>query len=236
MEKTAWPLQKRQLLNTVHDLKTPLTSVKGYLELINAGSVKCGTPEYWNFIGVVERCVAQMETLTIDLLDSYKLESRAMRLDLTEIQLDSFIDEVQAEMTPILVSRTQKLAIKTTFDRQGIMADKYKLTQVLLNLINNASKFSPCGYSIELIVDGDEGHVRFSVKDQGIGMRPEDIPKLFQPFPDIEVEGKYTRTGLGLSISKGIIDLHNGEINAESDGPGQGSRFWFTIPLNNKSN
>ena len=82
MEKREWTLEKRQLLNTVHDLRTPLTSVKGYLELIRSGYIECDTPEYWNFIGVIEKCVGQVETLTTDLLDSHKPESRAMKLNL----------------------------------------------------------------------------------------------------------------------------------------------------------
>ena len=83
---------------------------------------------------------------------------------------------------------------------------------------------------IEIQAEEDSSHICFSVKDQGIGLKAEDIPKLFEPFPDIEVDGKYDRTGLGLSISKGIIELHKGEIHAESEGSGYGSRFWFKIP------
>jgi cell cycle sensor histidine kinase DivJ len=233
MEKREWTLEKRQLLNTVHDLRTPLTSVKGYLELIRSGYIECDTPEYWNFIGVIEKCVGQVETLTTDLLDSHKLERRAMKLNLEEIPLDAFIDEAKAEIHPILTSRNQKLVIESTFNGQGIEADKYKLNQVVMNLLNNASKYSPCESIIELHVDRVGQHIMFSVKDQGIGLNAEDISKLFEPFPDIEIDGKYERTGLGLSIAKGIIELHNGEIHAESRGPGQGSLFWFRIPVKN---
>jgi signal transduction histidine kinase len=233
MEKREWTLEKRQLLYTVHDLRTPLTSVKGYLELIRAGYVECDTPEYWNFIGVIEKCVVQVETLATDLLETYKLESRAMKLTPEEIPLDAFIEEAKAEIHPILASRTQRLVIESTFTGQKIEADKYKLNQVLMNLLNNASKYSPYESIIELHVDEEREHILFGVKDKGIGFKAEDIPKLFKPFPDIKVKGKYERTGLGLSIAKGIIELHNGEIHAESKGPGQGSLFWFRIPVMN---
>jgi signal transduction histidine kinase len=103
-----------------------------------------------------------------------------------------------------------------------------------MNLLSKASKYSPRDSLIEIHVDRDGEHLLFGVKDQGIGLNAEDIPKLFGPFPDIEVEGKYERTGLGLSIAKGIIELHNGEIHAESRGPGLGSLFWFRIPLKNE--
>jgi K+-sensing histidine kinase KdpD len=101
MEKREWTLKKKELLNTVHDLRTPLTSVKGYLELIRAGCVDCGSTEYWNLIGVIEKCVGQVETLTTDLLDPYKLESTAVRLNLTEIPFDAFMEESSGDLPNI---------------------------------------------------------------------------------------------------------------------------------------
>ena len=164
-------------------------------------------------------------------LDAYKIGSTAMKLNYTDISLESFIEECQAEIHPILSVRNQKLVIHSSFDGHEIEADKMKLNQVVMNLLSNASKYSPRDSLIEIYVDRDGELVLFGVKDQGIGLKAEDIPKLFEPFPEIEVEGKYDRIGLGLSIAKGIIELHNGEIHGESKGPGQGSLFWFRIPL-----
>ena len=154
-----------------------------------------------------------------------------MRLNQEDIPFDTFIEECQAEVRPILAVKSQKLVIHSSFDGDSLEADKLKLSHVVMNLLSNASKYSPCDSPIEIHVDRDGEHILFGVKDKGIGLNAEDIPKLFKPFPDIIVEGKYERTGLGLSIAKGIIELHNGEIHAESPGPGQGSLFWFRIPV-----
>lgn len=134
-----------------------------------------------------------------------------MRLDLTEIPLDSFLEECKAEIQPILEVRNQSLIVHSSFDRQGIEADRLKLNQVAMNLLTNASKYSPSNSNIEIHVDRDDEHLLFGVKDQGIGLKAEDIPKLFKPFPDIEVEGKFQRTGLGLSIAKASLSYITGK-------------------------
>ena len=128
MESNEWTQKKKLLLNTAHDLRTPLTSVKGYLEMIKAGFVECGSPEYWSFISVIEKCVVQVETLTTDLLDSYKLESRAMRLDLEKIPLDQFIKEIEAQINPILSGKGQKLVNVSPLKGSVMIADNLKIT------------------------------------------------------------------------------------------------------------
>jgi signal transduction histidine kinase len=110
--------------------------------------------------------------------------------------------------------------------------DKMKLIQVVINLLTNASKFSSEDSEILFEVNEDSDYIVFKVKDQGIGLKEEDFSQLFTPFPDITVEGNYNRTGLGLSIAKGIVELHKGEIFAESKGVGKGSTFGFKIPKN----
>ncbi len=151
--------------------------MKGYLELIKAGCVECGSPEYWNFISVIEKCVGHVEALTTDLLDAYKLESTAMRLTLTDIPFDTFIEECKAEIHPILAFKRQKLVIHSSYDGQGIVADRLKLNQVVMNLLSNASKYSPRDSLIEIHVDRNGDHLLFGVKDQGVGLNPGDIPQ-----------------------------------------------------------
>jgi K+-sensing histidine kinase KdpD len=103
--------------------------------------------------------------------------------------------------------------------------------QVLVNLIDNASKYSPKRSRIKVKAETVNDEIKFSIMDEGIGLTEEDIPKLFKPFPDIERPVVTERSvGLGLSICKGIVELHGGEIWAESDGMNKGSKFIFTIP------
>lgn len=103
--------------------------------------------------------------------------------------------------------------------------------QVLINLLSNASKFSHVGSEIILDIRKDGENAVFSVYDASVGLSKEDLSKLFTPFPDILVDGNAGGTGLGLSICKGIINLHGGEIWAESKGKDQGSMFSFNLPI-----
>jgi len=102
---------------------------------------------------------------------------------------------------------------------------------VLINLLSNASKFSPVGSVLVLEVYEEDENIIFSLTDQGIGIREEDYEKLFNPFPGIHADRSYGGTGLGLSISKGIIDLHGGDIWVESQGTDTGCTFTFSIPF-----
>ncbi len=108
-------------------------------------------------------------------------------------------------------------------------ADKDRLQQVLVNLLVNSIKFSNPGSKVVIKVQASGDYLEFSVRDWGIGLSEEDIPKLFIPFPDINPEIQGRGTGLGLSISKGIVELHGGRIWAESDGKDMGSTFRYTI-------
>ncbi len=227
-------IQKRFIQTTAHDLRTPLTSVKGYLDLIKMGFVKFESDEFWNFITTIEKCVTRVEDLTGSLLETQKLESGNVKLELSSVPIASFVEEIDAEIKPICVEMGQKLVVDS--ECSGVMVvDRMKMVQVLMNLLSNASKYSPSNSVIKLDVEEEQDYVMFSISDSGIGLREEDLPKLFEPFPDIDVDGNFNRTGLGLSIVKGLVELHGGEIFAESEGLGMGSRFWFRIPLSQET-
>jgi two-component system sensor histidine kinase VicK len=134
---------------------------------------------------------------------------------------------LENEFTPMLIEKDQSLKVNCVDVTVNI--DRLRVMQVLINLLSNASKFSPEGAVITVdVVEAGDG-VRFSVSDTGVGIREEDMGKLFVPFPGILVDGIVKGTGLGLSICKGIIELHGGSIWAESSGLGKGSVFSFTI-------
>lgn len=224
-------IQKRFIQITAHDLRTPLTSVKGYLELIKTGVVPFESDEYWSFISTIEKCVTRVEDLTEKLLESQRLENEAMKLELTIVPLNDFIGEIASEIKPIVVERGQELDVKSSVNETMVEMDKLRMTQVMINLLGNASKYSPKNSVITLTVEEKGDNIMFMVLDHGIGLSDEDIPKLFEPFPEIEVEGNYDRTGLGLSISKGMVDLHKGQIGVSSEGRDKGSMFWVRIPI-----
>ncbi|MNS29823.1 Alkaline phosphatase synthesis sensor protein PhoR [compost metagenome] len=114
----------------------------------------------------------------------------------------------------------------------ALSGDPQRLTQVLLNLVGNAIKFTPEGGRIAVTLDRDEGHLAIRVTDTGIGIAEADLPRLFKPFSQLDVGNtrSTTGTGLGLSIAKALVEAHSGQIGVESE-PGRGSTFWVRLPL-----
>ena len=113
----------------------------------------------------------------------------------------------------------------------SVQVDEIRISQLFINLLRNANKFTPEEGQIIVTVEPSESHVQISFKDSGIGLSEEDIGKLFKPFPGIHHGLGVSSTGLGLAICKGIIDLHEGDIWVESGGPGEGSTFIVRIPV-----
>ena len=225
-------MKTRFISTATHELRTPLTSIKGYLELIRSRMERLSEAEGFKEIGqmlvVVSRNADRLEELINDLLDVQRLTEGRIQLVPARYMMDEFLQQVNEELAPTLERRNQSLHITSSVD--SLVFGKLRFIQVLQNLLLNASKFGPEGSTIRLSVEKLNGYARFSVRDEGIGLAPEDIPRLFSPFPSIDKPGLYEGTGLGLSICKGIVELHGGEIWAESPGPGKGSTFAFTIP------
>ncbi len=222
-------MKTRFISTATHEIRTPLTSIKGYTELIQ-GELKTGEIETTKrYFDVVERNVDRLVHLTDDLLDTQRIDEDRMTLKPTTFKTMILLKDLIAEMTPLLSRRNQTLTISKT-NEGDIRGDRSRLMQVLVNLVTNASKFSPEGSVIHISVEKHGSEVTCRVMDQGIGLVPEDMPKLFKPFPAIRVEGNPEGTGLGLSICKGIVELHGGRIWAESPGRNKGSTFSFTIP------
>jgi len=112
----------------------------------------------------------------------------------------------------------------------SIEGDESRLMQVIMNLLDNASKFAPENGHIHLHVEKESGSFKVSIADNGIGIKPEDLHRIFEPFATIEKPTYVKGSGLGLSVAKGLVEAHGGQMWAESLGPGRGSTFTFTIP------
>ena len=222
-------LKTRFISTATHEIRTPLTSIKGYTDLIRgelgAGNINTSR----RYFDVVERNVDRLVHLTDDLLNIQRIEEGRINLNMTTFEARAILMDLIAEMTPLLSRRNQTLEISKKLNGK-IRGDRNRLMQVLVNLVANASKFSPEGSLIQLSVAKRGRDALFSLRDSGVGLTEEDVPKLFKPFPGIHVEGNPAGTGLGLSICRGIVELHGGSIWAESEGRGKGSTFHFTIP------
>lgn len=217
-----------------HELRSPVTSIRGGLRLLEGGIVGELTPKMREVVTVSISSCDRLIRLISDLLDISKIEAGAMELKLRDIQpaelIDGAIDGIQGMAAEAKVELTKEVNV-----RKSLRADGDKMLQVLTNLVSNAIKFSPENTSIRLKAEsGASGTVRFSVTDQGPGIPAKDLHKVFGKFQQLEnsVSLKTKGTGLGLAISKAIVSQHSGEIGVESV-EGEGTTFWFEVPSDN---
>ena len=215
-----------------HELRTPVTSIKGFLELLLSDQPLALNEEQSRFLDAVRRNTDRLEKLISDLLDISRLESGMVIIEPSVFDFKeavvNLVDEMQSEL------EDYDLEIKAPEYPSAVVveADKDRILQVMTNLLSNAVKYSPPGSGIGIRIDGvSDGLLKISVEDQGPGIAEPDIDNLFQKF--FRVDNSTTRsaagTGLGLAISKALVELHGGNIWVESK-VGQGSTFSFTIP------
>jgi two-component system sensor histidine kinase KdpD len=225
---------KSELLSNVsHELRTPLASIKGFIETLIEQDVHWSKKQQLEFLFDANRQTDILTTLIQDLLDMSRLDSGKFKIEKRDCRLDEVLQEAQARLA--VITKNHVLQIKSTDGLPGFRADKARLAQVMVNLVENATKFSKEGSIIKLEAALKEKEIIVSVTDQGIGMNSVTLSKLFDRFyqADQVVNGKTRGTGLGLSISKGIVEAHGGKIWVESQ-PGKGSKFSFSLPVNSQ--
>jgi signal transduction histidine kinase len=230
-------MKDRFLSMATHELRTPLVSIKGYVDYIQNGSAGRVPKRIKDLLDIVQRNTERLQGLTDDLLNQQRITSGKMKINKEPMELEEVIDNVIEEMIPLFDHKRQKLEVNKTAELPIINADRTRISEVLVNLLNNAWKFSSADTRIVLTFKETEDVIKVSVEDEGIGLSDEDKGKLFEPFPQIDRPTVTEKsTGLGLSISKGIVEMHGGEIWAESEGRGEGSTFIFTITKNEEDN
>lgn len=214
-----------------HEVRTPLTAIKGSLEILADGTQFPVDQPGGELMQICQASVVRLEALINDILDFSKLESSRLSARLVPIRLPGVIENAISQIRRQAERKQIRIGVHLDQNLPGLRADELRISQVLSNLISNAIKFSPEGTEIRVTAHASEGGVTVEVRDQGIGIAREDLPKIFRPFR--QLDSSSTRmaggTGLGLVISKGIIEEHGGRIWVESE-PGTGSRFSFWIP------
>ncbi|MGF1487733.1 MAG: ATP-binding protein [Prochloraceae cyanobacterium] len=223
----------RFLANISHELRTPLNSILGYTKLVQRESKL--DPNQEHKLGIVEQSGNHLLRLINDILDLSETEAGKMQLELSEFNLQSFLDGVVAIVRMWAIDKGVIFSYQHYSLPENIKADRKRLRQILINLLNNAIKFSDRGDKVTLKVKNinleGQHKIHFEVIDNGVGLSSEKLAKIFDPFEQVrDVEALSTGTGLGLSISKQLIRLMGGDLQAESE-PDRGSRFWFEIPL-----
>jgi two-component system sensor histidine kinase VicK len=223
-------IRKNDFIGMVsHELKTPLTSLKAYVQVLNSRSKKENNSFAISSLNKVELQINKMSALINGFLNLSRLESGKIHLNRIDFKVDELIREIIEESS--LVVSTHKIQL-IPCDTISINADRDKIGQVITNLISNAVKYSPRGEIVELTCKLAGSSVQVSVRDEGMGIREQDKDKLFERF--YRVESIHTEHisgfGIGLYLSAEIIKRHGGEIWLESE-KGVGSTFYFSLPV-----
>ena len=223
-------LKTNFISTATHELRTPVTSILGYLEIVLDDPSRDIPEAVRKDLKVVFRNATRLVTLTNDLLDVQRITSGRFEIQREQVDIMKTLNDILEELSPLFAEKKQDLLVKAPKEL-SVDIDELRISQLFTNLLRNANKFTPEEGNITVTVELYENHVQVSVKDTGIGLSEEDMGKLFKPFPGIQHGLVVSSTGLGLAISKGIVDMHNGKIWAESDGPGKGSTFYVKIPI-----
>jgi signal transduction histidine kinase len=219
------------LANMSHELRTPLNAVLGYTKLILNNIYGEAPEKIREVLARVEQSGRHLLGLINDVLDLSKMEAGQLSLSLTDYSMKEVVQTVFTALESLAAEK--KLALKVTLPA-GLplgRGDERRISQVLLNLVGNAIKFTEIG-EVKVQAAASDGSFVVSVSDTGAGIAPADQQKIFEEFQQADSSStrKKGGTGLGLSIAKRIIELHGGRIWVESS-PGKGSTFWFTLPV-----
>ena len=211
-----------------HELRTPLTSIKGSVSTIMDAGTDLDPAVVRQFVRIIGDQAEHMNALVADLLDVARIETGTLPVDPEPAEVAVLMDRARSGFAGSW--DRNNLAIDIEPELPLVMADRRRIVQVLGNLLSNAARNSPESAVIRVTAARDGVHVAFSVVDEGRGIPAESLPYLFRKFYGAQSEEQGGDTGLGLAICKGIVEAHGGRIWAESDGPGMGARFTFTLP------
>ncbi|OGW85241.1 MAG: hypothetical protein A3C35_04735 [Omnitrophica bacterium RIFCSPHIGHO2_02_FULL_46_11] len=225
-------LRQEFVANVSHELRTPLTSIMGFVETLLSGAIQ-EPDRAKHFLKMMEEDAQRLKRLIDGLLELSRIESREIILKQEPIDLKDEIAKVVAQFEPFL--KQKKVAVENNISKQEtlrVTADRDRLKQVLINLLDNAIKFNREGGRIILKAERNGNQVRVSIEDTGVGIAREAIPRVFERF--FRVDEARSReaggAGLGLSIVKHIIEAHGGTVSCNSE-LGKGSQFFFTLPI-----
>jgi two-component system phosphate regulon sensor histidine kinase PhoR len=215
--------------NLSHELRTPLASLKALTETLQDGALD-DPPAARRFIDQIQIEVDAITQMVTELLELSRIESGRLSLDLSPVAPYDLLSSASSRMQLQVGRAGLNLRVECGNDLPNVKIDSQRLEQVLVNLIHNAVKFTKPGGEVVLFAEAGIGEVRFAVRDTGIGIPADDVPRIFERFYRVDKSRAGSGTGLGLSIAKHIVEAHKGRIWAESV-EGQGSTFFFAIPV-----
>ena len=215
-----------------HELRTPMTSIRGYADMLTKGMVGDLTERQVQFVDTIHSNVDRMQILVSDLQDVSRIETAQMSLQIAPTSLSDALKSALQATQGQIEARSQELMIKVPDDLPVVNADQARLVQILINLLSNANKYTPDKGKINVRAWANKDFVHCAVSDTGVGMSPADLEQLFTKFFRSEDPAvrEMPGTGLGMCIVKSLIELQGGEIEVESK-VGKGTTFTFTVPL-----
>jgi signal transduction histidine kinase len=228
---------KSEFVATVsHELRTPMTAIKGYVDILVMGAAGALNENQIHFLDIVRNNIDRLNTLVSDLLDVSSMESGRITLKPQPVDLRELAEEVLQEMTRRSQTEHKPMALKLDIPSNipPVLGDTERVRQILGNLVDNAYNYTPENGTIRVGIHQENGDIQVDVEDNGVGIAPEDQPRVFERF----FRGEHPLvlatpgTGLGLPIVRQLIEMQSGRIWMQSSGvPGEGSTFSFTLPV-----
>ena len=222
-------MRKEFVANVSHELKTPLTSIKGYSETILNGGISGEDSE--RFIKVINNEANRMDRLVADLLQLSRFDYQKNKFNAVKFNLDDLAKEVSEKMQYVASQKGHKLSCVVNMVPPPIYADKDAIEQVIINVVSNSIKYTPDGGEITIYIGSLAGKAYIKVVDNGIGIPEKDLKRIFERFYRVDKarSREMGGTGLGLSIVKEIVDRNNGTIDIKSE-PSKGTEVIITLP------
>jgi signal transduction histidine kinase len=225
--------EKSKFVSVVtHELRIPMTSIKGYTDLLRQGIIGPINEQQRNFLNVIRNNVERMSALVSDLADISHIETGRMKLNLKPVSLPENLTETLNNLRPRLEEKKQILNLDVADNLPPVTADANRLVQILTNLISNASKYTAEEGHVHIEVFKEDGKLQVNVTDDGIGISEDDQKMLFSQFFRSEDEAVREQQGwgLGLNVTKRLVEAMGGDIGVQSE-LRKGSTFWFTLPI-----
>lgn len=212
-----------------HELRTPMTSILGWVQFLRTGHFS--QEELEEALRTIESSARLQARLIDDMLDVSRIILGKFQIDLEPTRIATIIEAALTTARPLAADNQVKLTWSMEHGDAVVDVDANRIQQVIHNLLSNAIKFTPAGKNVDLRLERDDSHLRIRVKDEGEGIDPAFLPYVFDRLRQAEGSNKRSGLGLGLAIARHIIDLHHGDITAESPGLGRGATFTVTLPV-----
>jgi PAS domain S-box-containing protein len=214
-----------------HELRNPLAPIRNAVALLQ--QVESSDPAVDGIRSLLDRQVRQLTRLIDDLLDAARVSRNQLELRRQRVDLAEVVRSALESSLPVIEEAGHALEMELPDGPVPLYADPTRLAQVLTNLLNNAAKYTPRGGRIALAATTGDGEVTLSVRDSGIGIAPEDLPRVFELFAQVStpLDQPDRGLGIGLALVRALVELHGGKVEVESEGLGRGSEFRVRLPL-----